>query len=80
MKQILILNSDAQLKQVLVLGFFNRVFTVFFFISLSVHPFASEAEFKATVEIVRKFREGVGKELHQKLLQRAKERRNWVCS
>ncbi|XP_054903584.1 peroxisomal carnitine O-octanoyltransferase isoform X3 [Poeciliopsis prolifica] len=43
-----------------------------------VHPFASEAEFKATVEIVRKFREGVGKELHQKLLQRATERRNWL--
>lgn len=44
----------------------------------AVHPFASEAEFKATVELVRKFREGVGKELHQKLLQRARDRRNWL--
>ncbi|KAM4736362.1 peroxisomal carnitine O-octanoyltransferase isoform 1-T1 [Anableps anableps] len=44
----------------------------------AVHPFASETEFKATVEIVRKFREGVGKELHQKLLERARDRRNWL--
>lgn len=45
----------------------------------TVHPFASEKEFKATVDIVKKFQEGVGKELHQKLLQRAKNKRNWVC-
>ncbi|CAK6960680.1 peroxisomal carnitine O-octanoyltransferase [Scomber scombrus] len=44
----------------------------------AVHPFASEKEFKATVEIVRTFQEGVGKELHQKLLQRAKTKRNWL--
>ncbi|MED6251884.1 hypothetical protein ATANTOWER_004154 [Ataeniobius toweri] len=44
----------------------------------AVHPFASETEFKATVDIVRKFREGVGKELHQKLLQRAQDKRNWL--
>lgn len=46
----------------------------------SVHPFASEEEFKATVDIVNKFKEGVGKELHQKLLQRAKTKKNWVCN
>lgn len=46
----------------------------------SVHPFASEEEFKAAVDTVRKFQEGVGKELHQKLLQRAKTKRNWVCN
>ncbi|KAM4579987.1 peroxisomal carnitine O-octanoyltransferase isoform 1-T3 [Odontesthes bonariensis] len=44
----------------------------------AVQPFASETEFKATVDAVREFREGVGKELHQKLLQRAKTRRNWL--
>lgn len=46
----------------------------------SVQPFASEEEFKATMDIVRKFQEGVGKELHQKLLQRAKTKKNWVCN
>lgn len=46
----------------------------------SVRPFASEKEFEATVNTVRKFQEGVGKELHQKLLQRAKTKRNWVCN
>uniref|UniRef100_A0A3Q1H7X1 Peroxisomal carnitine O-octanoyltransferase n=1 Tax=Anabas testudineus TaxID=64144 RepID=A0A3Q1H7X1_ANATE len=44
----------------------------------AVLPFASEEEFKATADIVRKFQEGVGKELHQKLLQRAKTKRNWL--
>ncbi|XP_029359236.1 peroxisomal carnitine O-octanoyltransferase-like [Echeneis naucrates] len=44
----------------------------------SVHPFASEKEFKATADIVRKFQDGAGKELHQKLLQRAKTKRNWL--
>lgn len=45
----------------------------------SVHPFASEEEFRSTEDTVSKFQGGVGKELHQKLLQRAKSRRNWVC-
>lgn len=44
----------------------------------AVQPFASEEEFKATVDIVRTFQEGVGKELHQKLLQRAKTKKNWL--
>uniref|UniRef100_A0A8C2X403 Peroxisomal carnitine O-octanoyltransferase n=1 Tax=Cyclopterus lumpus TaxID=8103 RepID=A0A8C2X403_CYCLU len=44
----------------------------------AVQPFASEEDFKATVDIVRKFQEGVGKELHQKLLQRAKTKKNWL--
>ncbi|XP_054639070.1 peroxisomal carnitine O-octanoyltransferase [Dunckerocampus dactyliophorus] len=44
----------------------------------AVRPFASEAEFKSTVDIVQKFQDGIGKELHQKLLQRAKTRRNWL--
>uniref|UniRef100_A0A3Q2C7U0 Peroxisomal carnitine O-octanoyltransferase n=1 Tax=Cyprinodon variegatus TaxID=28743 RepID=A0A3Q2C7U0_CYPVA len=44
----------------------------------AVRPFATKKEFKATVNTVRKFSEGVGRELHQKLLQRAKEKRNWL--
>lgn len=44
-----------------------------------VRPFASEEEFKATEVIVKNFQQGVGKELHQRLLQRAETRRNWVC-
>ncbi|TKS82045.1 Peroxisomal carnitine O-octanoyltransferase [Collichthys lucidus] len=44
----------------------------------AVQPFASEKEFEATVDTVRKFQEGVGKELHQKLLQRAKTKKNWL--
>ncbi|KAF7656061.1 hypothetical protein LDENG_00046780 [Lucifuga dentata] len=44
----------------------------------AVRPFASEEEFQATVNTVRKFQEGVGEELHQKLLQRAKTKRNWL--
>lgn len=46
----------------------------------SVRPFASEEEFRSTNDTVRKFEGGVGKELHQKLLQKAKSRKNWVCT
>uniref|UniRef100_A0A673AS02 Peroxisomal carnitine O-octanoyltransferase n=1 Tax=Sphaeramia orbicularis TaxID=375764 RepID=A0A673AS02_9TELE len=46
--------------------------------SLSLKPFASNEEFQATVETVRKFKEGIGRELHQKLQQRAKTKRNWL--
>ncbi|XP_061811439.1 peroxisomal carnitine O-octanoyltransferase-like isoform X1 [Nerophis lumbriciformis] len=44
----------------------------------AVRPFASETEFQATVDVVQKFQEGIGQELHHKLLQRAKTRRNWL--
>lgn len=54
----------------------NSVLTCF----PSVRPFAREDEFKATVDIVRTFQEGVGKELHHKLLQRAETKKNWVCN
>lgn len=43
-----------------------------------VKPFANEDEYKKTEEIVQKFQDGVGKTLHQKLLERAKGKRNWV--
>lgn len=45
----------------------------------SVRPFASDEEFKNTFDIVKKFQQGVGKDLHQKLQQRARTKRNWVC-
>nr|XP_033945489.1 peroxisomal carnitine O-octanoyltransferase isoform X2 [Pseudochaenichthys georgianus] len=44
----------------------------------AVRPFASEEEFKATLDIVNTFQEGVGQELHQKLLQKARTNRNWL--
>ncbi|XP_026039841.1 peroxisomal carnitine O-octanoyltransferase-like isoform X3 [Astatotilapia calliptera] len=46
--------------------------------SRKVRPFASEKDFKATKETVRKFQAGVGQELHKKLLQRAKTKKNWL--
>ncbi|XP_042540558.1 peroxisomal carnitine O-octanoyltransferase [Dipodomys spectabilis] len=44
----------------------------------SVKPFANEEEYKKTEEIVQKFQNGVGEKLHQKLLARAKAKRNWL--
>ncbi|XP_058534087.1 peroxisomal carnitine O-octanoyltransferase [Ochotona princeps] len=44
----------------------------------SVKPFADEEEYKKTEEIVRIFQNGIGAKLHQKLLERAKGKRNWL--
>ncbi|XP_069318791.1 peroxisomal carnitine O-octanoyltransferase [Eulemur rufifrons] len=44
----------------------------------SVKPFANEEEYKKTDEIVQKFQNGIGEKLHQKLLERAKGKRNWL--
>ncbi|XP_037692499.1 peroxisomal carnitine O-octanoyltransferase isoform X2 [Choloepus didactylus] len=44
----------------------------------SVKPFANEEEFKKTEEIVEEFKNGIGEKLHQKLLERAKGKRNWL--
>lgn len=44
----------------------------------SVKPFANEEEYKKTEEIVKKFQNGIGEKLHQKLVERAKEKRNWL--
>lgn len=41
-------------------------------------PFLNQEEYQRTEDIVKKFENGIGKELHQKLLERAKMRRNWV--
>ncbi|KAM5302946.1 peroxisomal carnitine O-octanoyltransferase isoform 1-T4 [Glossophaga mutica] len=44
----------------------------------SVKPFANEEEYKKTEEIVQKFQNGIGEKLHQKLIERAKQKRNWL--
>uniref|UniRef100_A0A673T2N2 Peroxisomal carnitine O-octanoyltransferase n=1 Tax=Suricata suricatta TaxID=37032 RepID=A0A673T2N2_SURSU len=44
----------------------------------SVKPFANKEEYKKTEEIVQKFQDGIGRKLHQKLLERAKGKRNWL--
>uniref|UniRef100_A0A8C7AFS9 Carnitine O-octanoyltransferase n=1 Tax=Neovison vison TaxID=452646 RepID=A0A8C7AFS9_NEOVI len=44
----------------------------------AVKPFANKEEYKKTKEIVQKFQDGIGRKLHQKLLERAKGKRNWV--
>ncbi|XP_062479637.1 peroxisomal carnitine O-octanoyltransferase isoform X2 [Pezoporus occidentalis] len=44
----------------------------------SVKPFLNQEEYQRTEAIVKKFKNGIGKELHEKLLERAKTRRNWL--
>ncbi|XP_027976329.1 peroxisomal carnitine O-octanoyltransferase [Eumetopias jubatus] len=44
----------------------------------SVKPFANKEEYKRTKETVQKFQDGIGRQLHQKLLERAKGKRNWL--
>ncbi|XP_004602212.1 peroxisomal carnitine O-octanoyltransferase [Sorex araneus] len=44
----------------------------------AVKPFSSEEEFKKTEEIVKQFQNGIGRKLHQKLLEKAKGKRNWL--
>ncbi|KAM4705893.1 peroxisomal carnitine O-octanoyltransferase [Rhinophrynus dorsalis] len=44
----------------------------------SVKPFLSQEEYDRTYRIVKSFENGIGKDLHQKLLQRARVRKNWL--
>ncbi|XP_077160259.1 peroxisomal carnitine O-octanoyltransferase isoform X2 [Paroedura picta] len=44
----------------------------------SVKPFLNEEEYQRTESIVKAFEYGIGKELQQKLLERAKVQRNWL--
>ncbi|XP_015283929.1 PREDICTED: peroxisomal carnitine O-octanoyltransferase, partial [Gekko japonicus] len=44
----------------------------------SVKPFLNEEEYQQTESIVKAFENGIGKELQQKLLERAKVKRNWL--
>ncbi|XP_053265504.1 peroxisomal carnitine O-octanoyltransferase isoform X2 [Podarcis raffonei] len=43
----------------------------------SVRPFLNQEEYQRTSDIVKRFGNGIGKELHQKLVERAKVKRNW---
>ena len=43
-----------------------------------VRPFLSEVDYRDTEKIVREFEQGVGKDLHNQLLDVAKDQRNWV--
>ncbi|GCB59944.1 hypothetical protein scyTo_0011028 [Scyliorhinus torazame] len=44
----------------------------------AVKPFLNEEELQRSTEIIKTFGQGIGKQLHQKLLERAKVRRNWL--
>ncbi|KAM9308557.1 peroxisomal carnitine O-octanoyltransferase [Gastrophryne carolinensis] len=44
----------------------------------SVKPFLTEQEYERTREIVQNFREGIGGELHSRLLERARTQKNWL--
>lgn len=44
----------------------------------SVKPFLSEQEYEHTEAVTKDFEEGVGQELQQQLLERAKTEKNWV--
>lgn len=44
----------------------------------SVKPFASQNEYYKTERIVKAFQNGIGKELHSKLLKKAAKERNWL--
>ena len=43
-----------------------------------MRPHVTADEYRQTEFIVQQFASGVGKELHRKLLDRAKTERNWV--
>ncbi|KAE8596140.1 hypothetical protein XENTR_v10015983 [Xenopus tropicalis] len=44
----------------------------------AVQPFLNQEEYERTCQIVKAFENGIGKELHQKLLQRARFKKNWL--
>ena len=46
--------------------------------SIAVEPFLTEDEFMKTKQVVKEFENGVGKKLHDQLVQRASKKKNWV--
>uniref|UniRef100_A0A8C0J1V5 Peroxisomal carnitine O-octanoyltransferase n=1 Tax=Chelonoidis abingdonii TaxID=106734 RepID=A0A8C0J1V5_CHEAB len=44
----------------------------------AVKPFLNQEEYQRTEDIVKKFEHGIGKVLQHKLLERAKEKKNWL--
>lgn len=45
-----------------------------------VKPHVDDADFETTKEIVKKFESGIGKELQERLLCHAAQKKNWVSS
>ena len=43
-----------------------------------MRPHLTEAEFRHTEDVARRFASGVGRDLHHKLLEKHKHARNWV--
>uniref|UniRef100_A0A8D0HQR9 Peroxisomal carnitine O-octanoyltransferase n=2 Tax=Sphenodon punctatus TaxID=8508 RepID=A0A8D0HQR9_SPHPU len=44
----------------------------------AVKPFLNQEEYQRTESIIKKFEDGIGKKLQQKLLERARVKRNWL--
>lgn len=44
----------------------------------SLLPFGTDEELRNSREIIRRFKEGVGPKLHQRIVDRAKVNKNWV--
>ena len=47
-------------------------------IFIAVRPHLTDEEYRQTEFVVQQFGNGIGKELHQKLVDRNKHSRNWV--
>lgn len=45
----------------------------------SLKPFGTEAQLSNSRRVIDEFRNGVGKQLHAVLEERAKTTKNWVC-
>ena len=43
-----------------------------------VYPFLNEEDYQKTKQVVHEFEHGIGKELHNQLLQVAQNKQNWV--
>ena len=52
--------------------------TVIVYGCCSVRPFLSDKDYQKTEKIVHEFEQGIGRELHDQLLELAKIKRNWV--
>lgn len=46
----------------------------------SLLPFGTEEELRNSREIIRRFKEGVGPKLHQRIVDRTKVTKNWVST
>jgi carnitine O-octanoyltransferase len=53
-------------------------YIVYCFLYLLVKPHVSDDEYRQTEFVVQQFASGVGKDLHRKLLDKARTEKNWV--